>query len=278
MGSGRAKFFRAQLSDLCTHLEFVELREYAGGERWSEAGSREKLTLRFYLAKTIVQKTPSKIPDLYLAFASQLSPGDIIVSFNWDCLLEAAIQQVGKKYTYTHEDDHIKIWKPHGSINWRLGQVIRLGKEVNTLDWHAIGLAEGGLIEVDLYSSVDLLRAETWNLYRPLGELQPFLVLPGYGKAFDVRSIASLWYKPEFTFAACRDIYIVGLGLSLDDHFVRSFFLNNFPMRDRHTFVINPDSMAKDNYAFMLRDSNAVLLNEDFSADHVRLMTDRLQA
>jgi hypothetical protein len=32
-------FSHISFSDLCTHLEFVELREYAGGERWSEAGS-----------------------------------------------------------------------------------------------------------------------------------------------------------------------------------------------------------------------------------------------
>jgi hypothetical protein len=270
-------FSSLSFSDLCTHLEFVELREYAGGERWSDAGSREKLALRFYLAKAIIEKTPSKIPKLYLTFASQLRTGDIIISFNWDCLLEAAIEHVGKRYTYTHDEDRIKIWKPHGSLNWRLGEAIHLGKKINTLDWKAIGFNEGGLIEIDLYSSIHLNSSDTWARYQPLGELQPFIVLPGYGKAFDVRSIASLWYKPEFTFAACRDIYIIGLGLSQDDHFIRSFFLNNYPMNDRHTFVINPDSAAKENYAFMLRDSKVVLLNECFSSEHINLMTEGLK-
>jgi hypothetical protein len=53
-------------SEFCTHLEFAELREYAGGERWSNAGSREKLALRFYLAKTIVHATPDgdHIPEI----------------------------------------------------------------------------------------------------------------------------------------------------------------------------------------------------------------------
>jgi hypothetical protein len=82
---GRADFSAISFADLCTHLEFVELREYAGGERWSDAGSREKLTLRFYLAKALVRATPAveKIPDLYIQFAQQLSDGDIVISFNW---------------------------------------------------------------------------------------------------------------------------------------------------------------------------------------------------
>ena len=86
-------FSKISFSDLCTHLEFVELREYAGGERWSDAGSREKLTLRYYLAKTIVRITPTanEISDLYIEFAAQLNSGDIVITFNWDCLLEAAI-------------------------------------------------------------------------------------------------------------------------------------------------------------------------------------------
>lgn len=57
-------------SKLCTFLEYIELREYGGGERWKNEGSREKLALRFYLAKTIVERTPAthSIPQIYLDF------------------------------------------------------------------------------------------------------------------------------------------------------------------------------------------------------------------
>jgi hypothetical protein len=275
----RPDFSSISFSDLCTHLEFVELREYAGGERWSNAGSREKLALRHYLAKALVRATPTgdKIPDLYAQFAKQLSSGDIVITFNWDILLELAIQKVGKTFTYNFEGDHVKLSKPHGSVNWRLGQASHRGSDINTLDWKPIGFADGDRIVIDLYASEHLSSIQTWDRYQPLGELQPFLVLPGYGKAFDVRSIATLWYRPEFTFAACRDIYIIGLGLSQDDHFIRSFFLNNFPMQDRHTFIVNPDERASENYAFMLRDKNVTLIQEKFAATHVKLVLDRLQ-
>ena len=60
-GSPNAEDF----SRLCTHLEFIELREYAGGERWSDDGSREKLALKFFLAKAIALSTRSddEIPE-----------------------------------------------------------------------------------------------------------------------------------------------------------------------------------------------------------------------
>src|SRR3990172_13134030 len=79
---------------LSTFLEFIELREYGGGERWCENGSREKLALRFYLAKTIVERTPStsSIPQLYIDFAGQLHERDIVISLNWDSLLEIALE------------------------------------------------------------------------------------------------------------------------------------------------------------------------------------------
>ena len=265
-------------SDLCTHLEFAELREYAGGERWSDAGSREKLALRFYLAKALVRATPpdDNIPELYLEFARQLNDGDIVVTFNWDILLERALEKIGRKYSYNFEKDHVKLCKLHGSINWRLGAPSRFGKPVNSLDWQPIGFTEGGLLQVDMFSSIRPLRAPTWDDYQPLGELQPFLVLPGYGKAFDVRSNAGLWYKPEFAFAATRDVFVIGLGLAPDDHFIRSFFLHTFPLSDRKTYVINPDPNAPSNYDFLLKRRKAELIQEPFSLDHVRLIVDRM--
>ena len=55
---GPVDYATVNFSALCTYLEYIELTEYGGGERWSDAGSREKLALRFYLAKTLAEHTP----------------------------------------------------------------------------------------------------------------------------------------------------------------------------------------------------------------------------
>ena len=273
-------------SDLCTFLEFIELREYGGGERWKDEGSREKLALKYFLAKTIAEKTPShdSIPQLYLDFAAQLHERDIVISFNWDGLLELAILAVGKTYTYNWDDDKaIKLCKLHGSVNWRLNAPEHLGKPINTLGWTSMEFTKG-MMDVEIYHTPELLHYEAWNRHSASGEVEPFLVLPGYGKAFDVRSNAVLWYKPEFAFATTHDVYIIGLSLAQDDFFIRSLFLSNLPyigsysgVEGRKIFVINPDKNAEENYQFILSRGHTELWNEKFSDNHVRLMAERIE-
>lgn len=273
------------LSDLCTFLEYIELREYGGGERWSNAGSREKLALRFYLAKTIAEHTPSgmNLPNLYIDFASQLHEGDIVISFNWDGLLEVALHKLGKPYTYNFDGENaIKLCKLHGSINWRLDKPKKFGDLINTLGWKPLKFTEG-ILDTEIYHTPHLLNYRTWNHYEPLGEVEPFLVLPGYGKAFDVRSNAWLWYKPEFAFAYTHDVYIIGLSLALDDFFIRSLFLSNLPfiksysgVEERKIYIINPDPACKKNYDFVLSKGVAELVDEKFSIEHVDFMKAKL--
>ena len=268
-------------SELCTFLEFIELREYGGGERWSEYGSREKLALRFYLAKTIIKRTPSpeRMPQLYKDFASQLHPGDIVLSLNWDSLLETAISSVGKKYSYDQfNQEAINISKLHGSVNWRLGESRTWNGKPETLSWSKLDF-RSGMMAASMYFSDDLLKKNLWDDYGPLNEIDPYLVLPGYGKAFDVRANAPLWYKPEFAFAFTHDVYIIGLSLAHDDFFVRSFFLSNLPfvqnysgVAGRKIFIINPAKTAQSEYDFVLSGGYAHFINEPFSTAHVSMM------
>lgn len=275
---------KISFSELCTFLEFIELREYGGGERWCDNGSREKLALRFYLAKTIAERTPtsSSLPQLYLDFADQLHECDIVISLNWDGLLEVALEAVGKRYTYNFSDEGaINLCKLHGSVNWRLGDPNQWGIPTNTLGWQSMGFTKG-MMTREIFHSSSLLQFSTWHRYFPLGELDPFLVLPGYGKAFDVRANAALWYKPEFAFATTHDVFIIGLGLAHDDFFVRSFFLSTLPyinslsgVDGRKIFIVNPDKEAASNYEFVLRHGHAELMNTGFSQEHVELMASR---
>jgi hypothetical protein len=48
-------YSQINFSDLCTFLEYVELSEYGGGERWCDHGSREKTRYRFPIVFSEVQ-------------------------------------------------------------------------------------------------------------------------------------------------------------------------------------------------------------------------------
>jgi len=280
-------YSKINFSDLCTFLEYQELREYGGGERWSNEGSREKLALKFYIAKTIAEHTPGddSIPEIYLRFAEQLHENDIILNFNWDCLLEVALKKIGKEYTYSFEENRVKICKLHGSVNWRLDAPEELGKPIkqNILGWQPLNLAHG-LMPVDIYQSNRLIYFKNFQPFQPLGQVQPLLVLPGYGKAFDVRNIAVLWYKPEWALAFTHDVYIIGLGLAPDDFFIRSFFLDNLSYIDsfsgiegREIIIINPSQYAEENYDFILENKCARLINDNFQISHVEEMRKKIK-
>ncbi len=277
---GELDYSSVNFSNMCTFLEFQELREYAGGERWSDLGSREKLALRFYLSKCLMEHTPvgGDIPELYINFAKQLHYRDIVLTFNWDVLLELALQQSRKQYTYNWVDDKIQISKLHGSINWSLGIPTDLGgKPVNTLGWESIGYAQKS-ISPEIYCTPNLCNYDNWGRYEPLREVKPFLVLPGYGKAFDVRSNAFLWYKPESVFWTTCDIYIIGLSLAPDDFFIRGYFIDNLPfiLNERKIYIINSDPESMKNYNFILSRTNTELFIEPFSTDHINIMKNRL--
>lgn len=273
-------------SDFCTFLEYIELRQCGGGERWADTGSREKLALRFYLAKTIAEHTPdaANLPDLYVEFAAQLHEGDVVISFNWDGLLEVALEKIGKPYTYTFKENYsIKLCKLHGSINWRLGMPNNLGEPVNTLSWKSMEFTKG-IMEEEIYFTPALLNFSAWGRYPPLGEVEPFLVLPGFGKAFDVRSNAELWYKPECMFAFTHDVYIIGLSLAADDFLIRSLFLSNLPFIDsysglegRKIFIINPSQYCEKNYSFIISKECVEWHKQEFSMEHVDLMKERIR-
>jgi hypothetical protein len=195
------------LAEICTFLHYIELREYSGGERWSDAGSKENLALRYFIAKAVVERTPigSAIPDAYLRFARQLQETDVVISFNWDCLLEAALAQVGRSYSYAFEGKAVPLAKLHGSVDWRLGL-----PDTPRLTWQPVGFKDG-LMQTPIHSCSELRSLSGWNGAGcgPLGgETQPLIVLPGYGKAFDVRHLAWLWYKPEFAFGSTHDVFI----------------------------------------------------------------------
>lgn len=257
-------------SDLCTFLDYVELRESGGKERWSDHGCRERLALKHYLGKAIINTTPQPdgLPELYRAFATQLRETDVIITFNWDCLLEIALTVVGRLYTYGARDNVPLLCKMHGSVHWRIGNQPRLFP--SRLRWHPLEFV--GVRDTGLYSSNDLLYQEAWQVAEPIGgEVEPFLVLPGYGKAKDVQVLRWLWYKPEGFFALTDEVYIIGLSLAQDDFFVRSFLLYALSDWNGRITVINPDPATCGNYSLLLRPQLSFRV-EQFALSHVEEM------
>ena len=100
-----------------------------GSDEYFEDGSRSIVAARRAIQRILIQATPRNTPKLYGDFAQRLCPRDVVLTFNYDTLLEQALDDIGKPYTLTperwletnrggFEPKFVNLLKLHGSIDW----------------------------------------------------------------------------------------------------------------------------------------------------------------
>ena len=102
-----------------------------GSDEHFEHGSIAIVNARRHIQQLLIEASPSVTPCLYREFAKHLSPYDVVLTFNYDTLLEQALDDIGKPYSLTperwlikeendlgHEPRYIDLLKLHGSIDW----------------------------------------------------------------------------------------------------------------------------------------------------------------
>jgi hypothetical protein len=120
-------------------LAFLDIEHrlgFAGSDTWSDDGNETQIIVKQLIGKILHERTPAadKLPVQYYKFAEQLAPGDFVLTFNYDVLLERALAHVGKpfrlfpnRYSEIHDtstvisdegSDEVVILKMHGSIDW----------------------------------------------------------------------------------------------------------------------------------------------------------------
>jgi hypothetical protein len=126
------------------HVDFEEFLGYLdidfvlglrGSDAWSADGNETQVLVKTLIGQVITERTPepSAIPSSYLRFAERLQPNDHVLTFNYDVLLERALDRVGTPYRLfpkrykavgngTAEVDtsykEVIISKLHGSVDW----------------------------------------------------------------------------------------------------------------------------------------------------------------
>lgn len=119
-------------------LGFLDIEHYLGlrgSDTWSTDGNEGQVVVKTMIGEILSQHMPSPdtIPELYLEFARRLQPHDYVFTFNYDVLLERALDAVGKPYrlfpdryrtigkninTIDSSKEEVTILKLHGSIDW----------------------------------------------------------------------------------------------------------------------------------------------------------------
>ena len=119
-------------------MSYLDLEHYLqlrGSDTWSDEGNISQILIRNGIQEVIWRKTPRTPTQQCLHFCQQLLPGDIILTFNYDTLIETTLEHLGKQYRLfpnrlkevgplmsiidsEKEEDDIQISKLHGSIDW----------------------------------------------------------------------------------------------------------------------------------------------------------------
>jgi hypothetical protein len=124
-------------------LGFLDIEHFLGlrgSETWSRAGNEGQVIVKTLIGQILTEKTPDldRIPEIYLKFANALQPGDQILTFNYDILLERALDKAKIPYrlfphrydnvtdssgymsmeTFHKDEAEVEILKMHGSVDW----------------------------------------------------------------------------------------------------------------------------------------------------------------
>ncbi|HEY8949957.1 MAG TPA: SIR2 family protein [Rhizomicrobium sp.] len=119
-------------------MRFLDVEHYLGlrgGDTWSEDGNEGTVVTKFLIGSILARQLNAlpSVPDVYLEFARRLDVHDTVITFNYDTLLERALDSITKPYrlfqsrfkevhrfgnTVDHDRDEVVILKVHGSIDW----------------------------------------------------------------------------------------------------------------------------------------------------------------
>jgi len=138
-------------------------------------------------------------------------PGDVIISFNWDFMIDLACEDDPRNfslaYTYRSSGDSVILLKPHGSIDWfEKAKLSGNSKTKSDMRHRASGLYFYPYF--DLADNPDLL------------EFTPFIVPPLSAKQYD-GFLKHVWRHVYRAVAVATELYIVGYSLPQEDQFAR---------------------------------------------------------
>ncbi|MBS0410131.1 MAG: SIR2 family protein [Proteobacteria bacterium] len=123
------------LEELMGFLDIEHHLGLRGKDTWSDAGNEGQIVIKTLIGQILTERTPAagSVPDLYVEFARKLRPDDYVLTFNYDVLLERALEQAGvpyrlfpnrykdvSDYSATIDDSRqeVVVLKVHGSVDW----------------------------------------------------------------------------------------------------------------------------------------------------------------
>jgi hypothetical protein len=277
--TGRAEKFRRDLNDYIQfvadcgepkpdpdkNFDFEKFLSYLdvefhlrlrGRHTWSNEGNETQVIVKTLIGQILTERMPKVIPQLYEDFARKLKPGDTVITFNYDLLLERALDKIKTPYRLfpdrfeevypdgggttdiERELSEVLILKLHGSLDW-FSKELYLRREMEFKKLGAQGhpsdpifdptqgvnikpLLEGPRPPDDLLKEVYRLGdVEKFYASTPLFSHTPLLIAPSTSKILWFNRFRDFWWGMGELGIHNRRVTIIGFSLSAPDDYVR---------------------------------------------------------
>jgi hypothetical protein len=166
-------------------------------------------------------QTKLTLPACYHNFARWLfipagKPKHNIVSFNWDLVIERALEDEGVNWFYSRiTENSVGVLKPHGSINW------------SNHRGHGLVADSDVWSKAVLDGTLDCLREDRFRdpFNTGVNEQFRYLILPGDSDAPSVSPSQPIWELARLAIVRSSAVVFIGYSLPFYDNFSRDFFL-----------------------------------------------------
>lgn len=232
--------------DLERVLAYSHRRHYLGLSRSDETfahGSKSIVAAKEAIQRILIRETPATVPELYRDFAGRLRPGDVVLTFNYDTLLEQAFDDIGKPYTLTPEwwlsnqdtIQYVDLLKLHGSIDWYDRYFLDDAMHWFAAEGHCVPNRDPifgpepsvpseclsrGPTEAGLGSRIlsRVFRVPNHRQYFPIvgrvaSRVVPFILPPAYDKLLGYDAILDIWENLHQTKDSFSSITVIGYSM-----------------------------------------------------------------
>ena len=254
-----ASLYPGKSIDLERVLAYSHRKHYLrllGSDEYFAHGSRSIVAARRAIQRILIHATPNATPSLYREFALRLCPHDVVLTFNYDTLLEHALDDIGKPYTLTpewwlktdpgvFEAKFVDLLKLHGSIDWY--DRYYLDSEMR---WHAEqghdvpnrdpifgptptvpseSLSRGQTEVFGSHLLPRVFRVPNHKRHFPIEDkvgsaIVPFILPPAYDKLLGHDPILDLWENLHRTQDAFSSIVMIGYSMPPYDSYAYETF------------------------------------------------------
>ncbi len=243
-------------------LAFLDMEHYLGlkgKDTWSDEGNESQLMVRRAIAKVLWERMPARPPTLYRNFARALTTSDVILTFNYDTLLESAFDAEGVPYrlfpdryseigwgwnTPDNSKDEVVLIKLHGSIDWfdrgvyerRLAVAndcptpYKVNHPVFADDAIVtpVPLTDGPRQKDDPLAKLYRVKDLGPLLNRGFWECCPLILAPSQTKLFYAQPIREFWWGLQRTGGLSLSLGVVGYSLPPYDAYARQTLYHVF--------------------------------------------------